>query len=101
MISHGNIATSLLQGIVHAQVTAEVYVAPPPPTAEGNPVAIAVLPMHHTYGLHAFAFRPFLAPCTIVLVDQWNVSSFLKLVPKCVFFLISAFHFHSLIDPGN
>lgn len=82
MISHGNIAVALLQGIVYAQAVAEVYTPPTPPTSEGIPVSIGVLPMHHTYGLHVFAFRPCLAPSTVVLVDTFNVSSLLKLIPK-------------------
>ena len=44
--------------------------------------------MHHTYGLHVFCFRVFLAPMTLVLLPRWNMDVALKLIPKSVNFIL-------------
>ncbi|KAG5652306.1 hypothetical protein H0H81_005456 [Sphagnurus paluster] len=82
MISHGNIIYSIGQAIVVATTTAQVYTPPPPKTPEGIPVALAFLPFHHTYGLHTFAFRAFLAPMSVVILAKWDIKHALELIPK-------------------
>ncbi|KAK7050947.1 hypothetical protein VNI00_005059 [Paramarasmius palmivorus] len=82
MINHGNIIYSLYQTGVVGQTTLEVYTPPTPNTPEGIPVALAFLPMHHSYGLHAFCFRSLLAPSTLVILSKWNVDLALKVIPK-------------------
>ncbi|KAG5642539.1 hypothetical protein DXG03_002577 [Asterophora parasitica] len=82
MISHGNIIYTVGQSIVIGAANAEVYTPPPPKTPEGIPVALAFLPFHHTYGLHTYAFRSFLAPMTLVILSQWDIKLALKLIPK-------------------
>jgi acyl-CoA synthetase (AMP-forming)/AMP-acid ligase II len=77
MITHGNIIYSLHQSVVVGQVSAEVL---PPP--EGIPVVLAFLPIHHSYGLHAYCFRSLLAPTTYILMPNWNVNAALKAIPK-------------------
>ncbi|RDB14659.1 putative 4-coumarate--CoA ligase 1 [Hypsizygus marmoreus] len=82
MISHGNIIYSIGQSVVVGTATAEVYTPPPPKTPEGIPVGLAFLPFYHTYGLHTYAFRAFLAPTTFVILNQWNIEVALKIIPK-------------------
>ncbi|KAF8887153.1 hypothetical protein BD779DRAFT_1672909 [Infundibulicybe gibba] len=82
MISHHNIMYSLGQMAVIAQTVAEVYTPPTPPTPEGIPITLAFLPMHHTYGLHAYNFRCFLAPSTLVILSKWNIEVALKAISK-------------------
>lgn len=107
MISHGNIIFSVAQYLVLAQVSLAVhtvrlsllslpsyaimltfflwlYQPPTPPTPEGIPIILSYLPLHHTYGLHAYAFRGLLAPSTQVIVPKWNIKTALALIPKCV-----------------
>ncbi|KAG6917297.1 hypothetical protein DXG01_003138 [Tephrocybe rancida] len=82
MISHGNIVYSISQFVVIATTTATVHTPPPPKTPSGLPVALAFLPFHHSYGLHAYAFRGFLAPMTLVILSQWNLKVALDIIPK-------------------
>lgn len=103
MISHGNLIYSVGQALVLAQVISEVYVVseahscydpttqpsdcskpPQPKNPEGIPVTLAFLPLHHTYGLHAYSFRAALAPGTLVLLSKWNIHAALKAIPKSV-----------------
>ncbi|KAF4577266.1 hypothetical protein EYR40_009365 [Pleurotus pulmonarius] len=74
MISHGNLQYSISQAIVVATGIKAVFTPPPPPTPEGLPIFLAFLPFHHTYGLHAFSFRPFLTPVTVVILPRWNLD---------------------------
>ena len=55
-----------------------------PNTPEGLPVYLAFLPFHHTYGLHTFCFRAFLAPSTSVILSKWNVEHALKAISTYV-----------------
>ncbi|KAF9816914.1 hypothetical protein IEO21_03788 [Rhodonia placenta] len=71
MISHGNINFTLAQTAIMAMVD---------PRPETTPVALAFLPMYHTYGLHMFCFRGFLAPLTTVIVPKWNIDLILKVI---------------------
>ncbi|KAF9459208.1 hypothetical protein BDZ94DRAFT_1268837 [Collybia nuda] len=82
MISHGNIVYSLAQSVVVGQATAEVYQPPPPKTPEGIPVGLGFLPLHHTYGLHAYCFRAFLTPATLLIMARWDIEVALKAIPK-------------------
>ncbi|KIK61693.1 hypothetical protein GYMLUDRAFT_42715 [Collybiopsis luxurians FD-317 M1] len=77
MITHGNLIYSLHQSVIVGQVTAEV--APPP---QGIPVSLAFLPMHHSYGLHAYCFRSLLAPSTYIIMPKWNIDAALRAIPK-------------------
>lgn len=51
-------------------------------TPEGIPVSLAFLPLHHTYGLHFYAFRLSLQPHTYVLLSQWDMEIALQAIPK-------------------
>ncbi|KAF5348471.1 hypothetical protein D9756_009591 [Leucocoprinus leucothites] len=82
MISHGNLNYSVSQSMVVATATMEVYTPPPPKTPEGIPVTLAFLPLHHTYGLHAYGFRAFLAPHTFVILGKWDIKKALAAIPK-------------------
>ncbi|KAF6747808.1 amp dependent CoA ligase [Ephemerocybe angulata] len=82
MISHGNIVYSLYQVAVVAQAMLQVHTPPTPKTPEGIPVVLAFLPIHHTYGLHSYSFRGFMAPMTQVFMRQWDVDVALSSVPK-------------------
>jgi hypothetical protein len=55
---------------------------PPPPTPEGLPVVLAFLPLHHTYGLHTYSFRIFLAPMTLVFMKRWDIEVALTAIPR-------------------
>jgi hypothetical protein len=99
MISHGNLTYSILQAITVSDEIAKVYTvsslclttfvefmndsqAPPLDTPEGIPVSLAFLPLHHSYGLHAYALRAFLQPSTFVLLKQWDIEIALQAIPK-------------------
>jgi hypothetical protein len=56
-------------------------------TPEGIPVGLGFLPLHHTYGLHQYAFRVFLKPYTLVLLGQWDIEVALKAIPKYAHFM--------------
>lgn len=77
MISHGNLAVSLLQGITIGAAIAAVS----PPAPSEVEVTLAFLPMHHSYGMHMYCFRAFLKPSTFILM-LWDVDSVLAMVPK-------------------
>jgi hypothetical protein len=49
---------------------------------EGIPVGLAFLPLHHTYGLHAYCFRNFMAPGTHVILPKWDIDSALAIIPR-------------------
>ena len=53
---------------------------------EGMHVVLAFLPMHHTYGLHMYAFRSCLACSTLALIPKWDVKLALKAIPKYAYF---------------
>ncbi|ESK94691.1 4-coumarate- ligase [Moniliophthora roreri MCA 2997] len=82
MITHGNLLYSLYQTGVVTRTTMEVYTPPTPKTPEGIPIALGFLPMHHSYGLHAYCFRSLLSPTTIVILAKWNIDVALKVIPK-------------------
>lgn len=82
MISHGNLTYSLGQAIVVQQAVAEVYTPPTPATPEGILVTLAFLPLHHTYGLHAYCFRACLVPNTLVIMSKWDIELAFKAIPK-------------------
>ncbi|KAF9072347.1 hypothetical protein BDP27DRAFT_1320771 [Rhodocollybia butyracea] len=77
MITHGNILYSMYQGMVVGEEAAKVISRP-----NDVPVSLAFLPMHHSYGLHAYCFRSLLAPATFVLMAKWNIDAALKAIPK-------------------
>ncbi|KIM41001.1 hypothetical protein M413DRAFT_19093 [Hebeloma cylindrosporum] len=82
MISHGNLIFSVGQSLVMVQVISEVYTPPTPGTPEGIPITLAFLPLHHTYGLHAYSFRACLAPSTLVILPKWDINVALKVIPR-------------------
>ncbi|KAF5387342.1 hypothetical protein D9757_005815 [Collybiopsis confluens] len=90
MITHGNLIYSLQQSVIVGQVAAEVMSPVPPRRGskfspkppQSIPVSIAFLPMHHSYGLHAYCFRSLLAPTTFILMPRWDVNLALKAIPK-------------------
>ncbi|KAG6901502.1 hypothetical protein C0995_011052 [Termitomyces sp. Mi166 len=82
MISHGNLAYSVGQSIVIGRETAAVHTPPKPKTPDGLNRSLAFLPMHHSYGLHSYAFRAFLAPMTLVILSQWNLKVAIEAIPK-------------------
>jgi len=57
---------------------------PPLDTPEGIPITLAFLPMYHTYGLHAFIIKAFLAPNTYVLLKRWDIRIALCVVSRLV-----------------
>ncbi|KAE9407315.1 acetyl-CoA synthetase-like protein [Gymnopus androsaceus JB14] len=77
MITHGNILFSIHQSIVAGQAVAEVV-----PPSEEIPVSLAFLPLHHSYGLHAYCFRSLLSPHSYVIMPKWNINAALKAIPK-------------------
>ncbi|TFK27568.1 amp dependent CoA ligase [Coprinopsis marcescibilis] len=82
MISHGNLIYSIGQAAVMGQINAQVYTPPPPVAEEGLPVVLAFLPLHHTYGLHSYSYRAFLAPGTLVIMDKWDIDVALRCIPQ-------------------
>ncbi|KAF8887030.1 hypothetical protein CPB84DRAFT_1684829 [Gymnopilus junonius] len=82
MISHGNIIYSLTQSIVVQQVLLKVFTPPTPNNPEGIPIILAFLPLHHTYGLHAYCFRPCLAPGALVIMPRWDIHVALEAIPR-------------------
>ncbi|KAL0060642.1 hypothetical protein AAF712_012585 [Marasmius tenuissimus] len=80
MITHGSLSASLLQaGTIGVSNT-----NPPPviPNREGNPVGLAFLPMHHVYGLGAYAQRAFWRPIKLIMMPRWNVDDALRLIKQ-------------------
>jgi len=77
MISHGNIISSISQAVAMSIAQSEVYTPP-----DGIPVILAILPMHHTYGLNMYAFRTCLAQATLVLMPKWDTKLALRAIPK-------------------
>ncbi|KDQ62797.1 hypothetical protein JAAARDRAFT_30700 [Jaapia argillacea MUCL 33604] len=82
MISHGNLCFALAQYVVVTKSVLDVYTPPTPKTPEGIPVVLAFLPFYHTFGLHMFAFRGFVAPATAVILPRWNAEFAVKIIPK-------------------
>ncbi|KAF9483593.1 acetyl-CoA synthetase-like protein [Pholiota conissans] len=82
MISHGNIIFSISQALVVVKCNAAVYTPPVPANPEGLGVTLAFLPLHHTYGLHAYAFRSSLIPSTYVILPRWDIKLALQVIPK-------------------
>jgi acyl-CoA synthetase (AMP-forming)/AMP-acid ligase II len=82
MISPGNIIYSLAQALVVQQAVAKVYTPPTPANPEGIPVTLAFLPLHHTYGLHAYCFRACLTQNTFVIMSKWDIELAFKAIPK-------------------
>ncbi|KAL0574266.1 hypothetical protein V5O48_007695, partial [Marasmius crinis-equi] len=80
MITHGSLAASLLQ-----LATIGMSTTKPPPiinNLEGNPVALAFLPMHHVYGLGAYCQRTFFSPTKLIMMSRWNVDDALRLIKR-------------------
>jgi acyl-CoA synthetase (AMP-forming)/AMP-acid ligase II len=46
--------------------------------------SLAYLPMYHSYGLHQYCFRCFLAPQTLVVMSKWDINTVLDAIPKLV-----------------
>ncbi|KAK1218620.1 hypothetical protein PQX77_018690 [Marasmius sp. AFHP31] len=80
MITHGSLSASLLQAATIGMSNTN----PPPiiPNREGNPVGLAFLPMHHVYGLGAYAQRTFWKPIKLIMMPRWNVDDALRLIKK-------------------
>jgi acyl-CoA synthetase (AMP-forming)/AMP-acid ligase II len=69
------------------RLTSVAGFSPQPPRSTGLPVALVAAPFYHSFGLSVFCFRPFGAPCTLIIMPKWDVKLTLKLIPKCVRFL--------------
>ena len=100
MISHGNILYVLMQIAIMDRAVAEVstvrlrfiyiialhdHALPQPPplkTEESIPVGLGFLPLHHTYGLQFYSFRPFLKPSTVILLSRWDIKIVLNMIQK-------------------
>ncbi|EJF63384.1 acetyl-CoA synthetase-like protein [Dichomitus squalens LYAD-421 SS1] len=77
MVSHRNVIASLVQVAVATEFEG------PDPVLEKTPiVALAFLPMYHTYGLHYGCIRPVLSVITTVIIPRWNADLVLDLIPK-------------------
>ncbi|KAK1230616.1 hypothetical protein PQX77_006288 [Marasmius sp. AFHP31] len=65
-------------------LTQPLLTQPPPiiPNREGNPVGLAFLPMHHVYGLGAYAQRTFWKPIKLIMMPRWNVDDALRLIKE-------------------
>ncbi|VDC07171.1 unnamed protein product [Peniophora sp. CBMAI 1063] len=72
LLSHKNIYYGALQIAIMLEKSATVLTPPKLDTPEGIPVALVVLPMYHTMGLHAFIIRMLFAPSTFVYLPKWN-----------------------------
>ncbi|KAJ7506821.1 hypothetical protein B0H11DRAFT_244508 [Mycena galericulata] len=81
MITHGNIICTIFQAIVAGQA-AEPFSPIQAARKNSMPVALAVLPMFHSYGLHAYIIRGTLFPATFVIFERWNTTQFLRAIPK-------------------
>ena len=98
MISHGNIIFALAQIIVIAMaapvITVNHYLIIDTHTnfqyryqsTEVIPVMLAFLPLHHTYGLFVFCFRPTLGQGTLAILSKWDINAALRVIPKLVNF---------------
>ncbi|KAF8626752.1 hypothetical protein AX15_004705 [Amanita polypyramis BW_CC] len=82
MITHGNLLFTIFQSTVLAQAVSQVCPPPVVDTPEGIPRALALLPLHHTYGLLVYCVRAFLVPMTLVMMSKWNTELGLSLIPK-------------------
>ncbi|KIY51572.1 amp dependent CoA ligase [Fistulina hepatica ATCC 64428] len=82
MVTHGNVIYASLQHLIVGQATAAVALPSKLSTPEGIPLALAVLPMYHTYGLHLYCFRPCLIPSTCIFVPRWNLKRALQTVQR-------------------
>ncbi|KAF5332375.1 hypothetical protein D9758_016950 [Tetrapyrgos nigripes] len=82
MITHGNLCCTFQQSVVIMRSAMEVVQPIKLNTPEGIPIHLAFLPLHHSYGLHAYCFRAFFLPTTYVLLPKWNVDLALKVIPK-------------------
>ncbi|KAH9975617.1 amp dependent CoA ligase [Russula compacta] len=74
MISHRNMIFSTSQVAYIQEENTKVY-APDPAKI---PVHLAVLPWYHTMGAHAFIFRSFVSPQTLVVLPTWSVELIVK-----------------------
>ena len=82
--------------MVHSEVHTVCYINPQLVTSllilifwqppEGTPVILALLPLHHTYGLNLYAFRSCLACATLVLMPRWDTKLALRAIPKYAYF---------------
>ncbi|TFK52389.1 acetyl-CoA synthetase-like protein [Heliocybe sulcata] len=82
MITHGNLVCALAQFRMVNEAALAAYPPPQSDTPEGIPVSLAFLPYYHTFGLHMFNFRCFLAPTTCLVVPKWDAEFVVRLVPK-------------------
>ncbi|KAK0469990.1 uncharacterized protein EV420DRAFT_83800 [Desarmillaria tabescens] len=80
MITHGNVIYSIYQVFVMGKAADPI--SSPIDTPEGLPITLAFLPMHHSYGLHVYCFRPFIVPHTYVIFPKWNLAAAMKAIPK-------------------
>ncbi|KAJ6531618.1 hypothetical protein DFH09DRAFT_933664 [Mycena vulgaris] len=86
MTTHGNVICSILQGMAIAKR--------PRADAEAHsmPVTIAVLPMFHSYGLHAYILRATLYRATYVIMDKWDTAHYLEYRVTQLSLIPSAIH---------
>lgn len=80
MVTHFQVVSSLLQGIVFSMSIAPV--PSPPPNPADIPVVLAFMPLHHCYGLQYTAFRSSMRPTTTVYLPQWSPDAALDAIEK-------------------
>ncbi|KAJ7760882.1 hypothetical protein DFH07DRAFT_1021402, partial [Mycena maculata] len=79
MVTHGNVVCTFYQGMVLGQAM-QPFLTPLP--SGTMPVTIGVLPMFHTYGLHAYILRMTFFQATYIILDKWNTTKYLNSVTK-------------------
>jgi acyl-CoA synthetase (AMP-forming)/AMP-acid ligase II len=82
MISHGNIAHTIVGLMVYGLETAKILEPPVWDTPDGIQVHLNVLPVYHSFSLFTTSFFNFIRPSTIVMLPKWNVDLFFDSVPK-------------------
>ena len=94
MISHRNLIFSTSESVSVGEEAARVYPVGCPylaknvrmtsrqPVAPKIPIYLAVLPWYHAMGAHAFMFRLFFSPCTVVALPHWSADLIAKTFSK-------------------
>ncbi|KAI0078255.1 amp dependent CoA ligase [Panus rudis PR-1116 ss-1] len=79
MISHGNLWAIIQSAML--TITEEMKLTKQEPPSQPM-LWMAALPLYHSYGLHMFGFRGFLAPSTFVILPKWDTKRVLELVGR-------------------
>ena len=84
MLSHGSLIFQLQQ----MQAIQDICAQNPKPNAQVTSVQLAALSMAQTGGLNRSCLRPFLAPATYVILNEWKVEDALDAISRFAFLLI-------------